>query len=113
VRAGRVTVNYEQPYDLLEPAINIPMGAAFLRQLLDHWNGQILLATASYNGGEGAVKNWVEKRFKGNMLQFIEDIPYQETRDYVKLVLRNFINYLRLNSPKSEIMFPEWTLEGL
>ena len=70
------------------------------------------MAVASYNAPEDAVRNWVKQRFHDNPVEFIEDIPYRETRLYVKLVMRNLIFYQSLFSDK-DISFPEWCLDGL
>ena len=56
----------------------------------DVYKRQVL---ASYNAGEGKVKQWVKNFAQADMLTFIERIPYQETRTYVKLVLRNYSYY--------------------
>ncbi|MBK7843224.1 MAG: hypothetical protein IPJ71_05935 [Bdellovibrionales bacterium] len=57
-----------------------------------------------------AINNWVRTRFRGDILEFIEDIPYEETRSYVRLVLRNLVFYSLINSGGKAISFPEWTL---
>jgi soluble lytic murein transglycosylase len=98
--------------DLLDPVINIPIGAYHLRSYLNKFNGQFILATAAYNASPETVKNWLAHRYHGDVLQFIEDIPFEETRTYVKLVLRNFINYQRINTQEPSIPFPEWCLQG-
>lgn len=104
------SITYENPEDLYEPHINIPLGSAHLRELWDRYNGEIVLAVASYNASEKAIINWLQTRYRGDTLEFIEDIPYDETRDYVKLVLRNLITYQMLNSPTGPVSFPEWAL---
>lgn len=99
--------------DLYQPKINIPLGAGFMRQLLRKFDNQMVISIASYNASEDAVLTWLRTRYHGDPLEFIEDIPYSETMTYIKLVLRNFIFYSRLNSKGAEIAFPEWCLEGL
>lgn len=99
------------PEDLLDPQINIQIGAKHLRDYWDVFNGQFILAAAAYNASPETVTNWMKTRFRGDMVEFIEDIPYEETRTYVKLVLRNFINYMRLNSREAFVVFPDWCLE--
>lgn len=111
--ARRMSLPYQKPEDLLDPATNITLGAVHLRKYWDLFDGQFILATAAYNASPDTVKAWVKTRYHGDILTFIEDIPYEETRTYVKLVLRNFINYLRLNSSGSSIPFPEWCLQGI
>jgi soluble lytic murein transglycosylase len=104
--SARAEVAFEKPEDLYRPEINVPLGAAFLRELLDRWGGQIVLAAASYNANERAIHAWLRTRFHGDPLAFIEEIPYDETRGYVKLVARNFIFYSRLSEPSKESDFP-------
>ena len=58
-----------------------------------------MLAVASYNAGPGAVGRWVEGRNISDPDEFVNSIPYDETRDYVSKVLGNYWNYLRLYSP--------------
>lgn len=109
----RAGIQIQSPEDLYRPETNIPLGAAFLRGLFDHWHSQFILSVASYNASEKAIAGWMRTRFKGDPLQFIEDVPYEETKTYIKLVLRNFVFYSRLNAGSESIEFPEWCLENL
>lgn len=104
-------IEYAHPEDLYEPYINIPIGSAHLRELWDKYNGELVLAVASYNASENAILGWLKTRYRGDTLEFIEDIPYDETRDYVKLVIRNLITYQILNAKDETLTFPEWTLK--
>lgn len=103
---------YQSEEDLYNPKTNLSLGVFHLRQLLDKFNNQFIMTVASYNAPEDAVRNWVKERFHNSPIEFIEDIPYRETKLYVKLVLRNLIFYQRLFSNK-DIPFPEWCLDGL
>lgn len=82
--------------DLFDPLKNIAVGAAEFRQKLDAWNGNQVLAIASYNAGEGPVAGWVERNGLEDMDLFIESIPFAETRLYVKTVTRNRSEYQRI-----------------
>jgi soluble lytic murein transglycosylase len=99
--------------DLYQPETNIPLGTAYLRELLAHWKNGFVPAVASYNANENAISSWLKSRYHGNELEFIEDVPYEETRNYIKLVMRNFIFYTRLNSGNDSIPFPEWCLANI
>jgi soluble lytic murein transglycosylase len=99
--------------DLYVPEKNIPVGMALLSELGKKYRGQFILIAAAYNASEKAIEGWLRTRLKEDPLEFIEDIPYDETRAYVKLVLRNFIFYSRLNQPQNAMPFPEWCLEDL
>jgi soluble lytic murein transglycosylase len=74
------------PVDLLEPAVNIPLGAANLRMLLDQLDDQMPVALAGYNAGIGAAMRWLPAE-PIDADVWIENIPYEETRDYVQRVL--------------------------
>jgi soluble lytic murein transglycosylase len=78
---------------LLDPHTNLQLGAHYLAHLLKKWNGSLPLALASYNAGSGAVQRWLAK-FQGNSLdEFVEEIPIDETRNYVKRVLKSWATY--------------------
>jgi soluble lytic murein transglycosylase len=73
--------------DLQDPAINIRYGVRYLRTMLEQFGGNEAAAIAAYNAGAGAVATWVaEARAAGHPLR-VADIPYPETRAYVKRVL--------------------------
>ncbi|AAC07629.1 transglycosylase SLT domain-containing protein [Aquifex aeolicus] len=75
---------------VFDPETNITLGTAYLAFLMDYWNGDLIRVIASYNAGHGAVSRW--KRYEDDFL-FIELIPYNETRNYVKRVLYNYYVY--------------------
>jgi soluble lytic murein transglycosylase len=99
--------------DLFDPEVNIPLGASLLSKLQTKYRGQFVLTAAAYNASERAIRGWINTRLNDDPLEFIEDIPYEETRAYVKLVLRNFIFYSRLSEPLKPMAFPNWCLEDL
>ncbi len=106
-------VSFKNPEELFAPEVNIPVGAAVLKSLFGKYKGQFVLAVASYNASEKAIATWVNTRLGEDPLEFIEDIPYQETKGYIKLVLRNMIFYSRVLSPSEDIAFPEWCLNNI
>jgi soluble lytic murein transglycosylase len=71
---------------LFEPAVNVVLGAAHLKDMLDRFDGQLLLALAGYNAGPNAVQRWLPA---GEMDPdiWLENIPYNETRTYVLRIL--------------------------
>ena len=77
---------------LYEPATNVRYGTFYYKQLLDKFNGQVALAAAGYNAGPGRVKNWRPDRVMP-MDIWIETIPFNETRQYVSLVISNALFY--------------------
>ncbi len=86
------------PHDaqaLRDPAINLAIGARELGQLYAAFDKNPALAIASYNAGEGAVRRWLrDPANKGRELdEFVERIPYDETRGYTKRVLGTYFTY--------------------
>jgi len=74
--------------DLADPQINISYGSWYLRYLLQHYNGNVALALAAYNAGEGKVDEWWrEAADRGEKFVVAKHIPFPETREYVKKVL--------------------------
>jgi soluble lytic murein transglycosylase len=70
---------------LLQPSVNVPLGSAYLKSMLDRWDGQAPFAIASYNAGPGAVKRWLPPSPMATDV-WVENIPYNETRGYVQRV---------------------------
>ena len=110
--AREVQVPYQSAEDLYQPHTNIPLGTAYLKELWTQYQGQFILTVASYNASEDAVRAWMRTRFRSDPTEFIEDIPYEETRTYVKLIMRNLIFYMRRGA-QTPVPFPEWCLDGL
>jgi soluble lytic murein transglycosylase len=81
---------------LFEPEINLSLGTHYLKSLLDRYANNWHKALAAYNAGESAVDRWEKEIATDDMEEFVERIPYLETRQYVKLVLRNHRAYQRL-----------------
>ena len=72
---------------LLAAETNIPIGSAYLKQMLETFNGNQALATAAYNAGPGRVKSWLPKAGCEEPDIWIEKIPFDETLKYVRRVL--------------------------
>lgn len=88
------------------PEVNIRFGSWYLKELLRKFHGHPILAVASYNAGPKAVARWVKLRAGLPTDEFVEEIPYRETRHYVKAVLSNFAIYTELYERKS-LTIPE------
>ena len=91
--AKRERVRYTAPADLYRPAINIPLGTAFLRDMLGRFGGKEWLATAAYNAGPAPIAKWLAQRPGLDTDLWIETIPYRETREYVARVMAFSIIY--------------------
>lgn len=85
------------PEQLADPAYNVEFGQSYLEMLRDspHTGGQLPKVIAAYNAGPGSVQKWNNGgvRDNGDVLLFIESIPFRETRHYVEVVMRNFWLY--------------------
>jgi len=93
--------------DLKQPPINIRLGVKYLDQLMKRFGDNIIYALAAYNAGPQKVKSWTAQRNGLKPLEFIESIPFIETRNYVKSVLRNYVIYKSLYENKSFSRFEE------
>ncbi|MEB8285340.1 transglycosylase SLT domain-containing protein [Aeromonas veronii] len=85
--AGKLGVPYRNEQQLFDPAMNIRLGSAYLKRLLDVYDGNRILAAAAYNAGPGRVKRWRDQSDNKPMDVWVESIPYKETRNYVQNVL--------------------------
>jgi len=83
--------------DLFDQETNIRIGVHYVEQLLEQFSGNVALTIASYNAGPIAVGSWIALHRGRSQDEFIELIPYQETRQYVKRVLRSYREYIRLD----------------
>ena len=79
-----------------EKPINVRFGTWYLGQLMHKFHGNPVLAIASYNAGPGAVTKWVDTKHKLTSDEFVEEIPFRETRGYVRRVLGNLAVYTAL-----------------
>jgi soluble lytic murein transglycosylase len=81
---------------LYNPANNVRLGALYVRELLDQFEGNIVLALASYNGGPHNAVKWYAINRDDEFDLFVEDLAFSETRGYVKKVLANYWTYSQL-----------------
>ncbi len=89
--ARKIDLPY-RPSMITDPHVNLRLGTAYLKLLLDDFEGAQPLAVAGYNAGPGRPRRWRD----GPLLEpaaWIENIPFNETRDYVKKVLTNAVHY--------------------
>ncbi len=81
---------------LFTPEVNLAVGVRYLADLLDRFAGNEAYAVAAYNAGPEAVAKWIESGPPRPIEEFVEEIPFQETRWYVKRVLRSAWEYRAL-----------------
>lgn len=96
------------PGDLEIPRVNLRYGTYYFSLLMKRFEGVFPLAVASYNGGPHNVSRWYEG-WHGNIEldAFVEQIPYPETRDYVKRVTGNYAQYVSLYAePGARVVLP-------
>ena len=96
--ASRAGIAFDPTRLVADPAYNTQLGAAYLGRLLDDEGGSTLLALAAYNAGGGRVQQWIDAygdpRGPGvDAVDWIERIPFDETRDYVQRVSENLQVY--------------------
>jgi soluble lytic murein transglycosylase len=111
---ARITATREGvPYSLSglvdDPQYNITLGARHLQDLLEEWNGSYILTIASYNAGSGRAREWIadfgDPRSGGvDPVDWVEMIPFAETRNYVQRVMENLQVYRhRINGEPAPI----------
>jgi soluble lytic murein transglycosylase len=104
--AGRTGMPYDLGRLTADPAYNISLGANYLATLMGQWSGNAVLSAASYNAGAGNVRRWIaqngDPRMAGvDVLQWIEAIPFAETRGYVQRVIENAVVYDAINPERA------------
>ncbi|HEY3138075.1 MAG TPA: transglycosylase SLT domain-containing protein [Blastocatellia bacterium] len=80
--------------DLYNPSLNIKLGMNYLAQMLGEF-GRIEYAAAAYNAGPGRARAWIAQRGSMDIEDWIESVPFSETRGYIQNVLRYAANYRR------------------
>ena len=102
--ARRVGVPYNLGRLTEDAEYNVLLGSAHLNMLMDRFGGNLVLVAVAYNAGPGRVPQWInangDPRLPGaDMLRWIEEIPFSETRGYVQRIIENAMVY--------DIMHPE------
>lgn len=85
-----------EAHDLYDPETNIRLGTSYLSYLLGLYNDNMILALAAYNAGLGNVQQWIQDEIIKPDGSDIENIPYKETENYVRKIIRDYQMYLRL-----------------
>ncbi len=85
---------------LLQPELNLKLGISYLQGMLTQWNGRWEEALASYNAGKSRVDEWLTWADYREPAEFVETIPFTETREYVQAIFRNAEVYRRLYGGK-------------
>jgi soluble lytic murein transglycosylase len=86
-------ISHFQTFQLLDPEMNIRLGCRYLRQMLDKVGGVPEYAFAAYNAGDNRVVDWEAAGPYSGIDEFVESIPFTQTREYVEAILRNEETY--------------------
>ncbi len=95
-------IHHFQTNDLLNPSTNILLGTHYLKQTLDKFGGQPEYAFAAYNAGDDRVTDWQSIGNYHGIDEFVESIPFTETREYVQAILRNEQIYRELDKVSTQ-----------
>ena len=93
--AGLSGIQYREK-ELFDPEYNITLSAKYYNYIKTNYYNNDLYVIASYNGGHGSVSKWINSLGTNNPDEFVEKIPYPETKEYVKQMYKNFWVYNRL-----------------
>ena len=98
-------VNYPdyKPDLLFNPELNIHFGCWYLNYLKEKFNNNYFLISSGYNAGPGVTDRWIQQFNVDDIDSFVENIPYQETNDYIKKVMRAYRIYQIIYSKKDEV----------
>lgn len=102
VVARRLGMRFSRERLLMDPHYNMTIGTAYFRQVLEDFEGSYVLALAAYNAGPNRARRWLKRNGdfrKGDIdvIDWIELIPFDQTRDYVQRVLENLLVYRALS----------------
>jgi len=100
-RTGKLTARQEKlrhysASELFMPAVNLELGTHYFRGMVDQFGGSFEYALAAYNAGSDRVEDWLGQGKYRDPQEFVESIPFTETREYVQAILRNAAVYRQL-----------------
>lgn len=112
--ARRLGIRHQTPMLTQDPAHNMLLGAHYAAEMLDRFGGHLVLAVAAYNAGPARVDQWLgtygDPRAGTDLLDWMEQIPFAETRNYVQRVIENVAVYRALDARTVALGHP---LDGL
>lgn len=119
--SNKVAIMLNEPHDpqaLFNPEYAVRYGTTYLKKLYDELGGQMPLVAAAYNGGPHRVKLWLKnlkERDNSNIEYdvFVEHIPFNETRTYVKRVVNYNLIYQKLYDEKLDFKSTKWMLDKI
>jgi soluble lytic murein transglycosylase len=109
--AKKIGMTDYNPSQLSDPTVNIALGTSYLQLVLNDFDGHPAMASAAYNAGPGNVRKWRDgPDLEGAV--WVENIPFYETRDYVKKVLSNTVVYAGLMTGQAQSLKAKLTPVG-
>lgn len=94
--ANKIDEPLVEQENLLEPEKNIMIGTKYYAELLQNYDGNMLLALTAYNAGMGNVNEWIKNEIIKKDGSDIENIPYKETNMYVRKIINNYKMYEKI-----------------
>jgi soluble lytic murein transglycosylase len=91
-------ISHFETFQLLDPEMNIRLGCRYLREMLDKLGGVPEYALAAYNAGDYRVEDWQAAGPYSGIDEFVESIPFTQTREYVEAILRNEETYRAIDA---------------
>jgi soluble lytic murein transglycosylase len=100
-KTGKLVAHQESlkrynPSELFTPTVNLQLGTRYFRGMVDKFGGSFEHALAAYNAGSDRVEEWMGQGPYRDSPEFVESIPFTETREYVQAIMRNANVYRQL-----------------
>ena len=93
--AKEVKLHHFTPSQLYTPTVNLQLGTRYFKSMVDKF-GSFEYALAAYNAGDDRVRDWQAAGKYRDIYEFVESIPFTETREYVQAIMRNANVYRQL-----------------
>ena len=87
---------------LFDPEVNINLGCWYINYLKERFSNDLILIISGYNAGPGTTSKWLEQYNRSDLDNFVENVPYSETREHIKKVMKSYQMYKRLAQVLSE-----------
>lgn len=105
IASARGIKNFD-PKTLFSPGVNIDFGTYLVDDLANYYKDRFVAIVGAYNGGKVNVDKWTRYSTAGDEVEFVEDVPFIETRNYMKVVAKNMTIYRALLNPAQKNLFP-------